>query len=91
MFKNGDQIDEIEINSIKYKKTFLANFFNLRNSKLFKGKEHSQNVTLDVQVTAKLKVLETIFDTFDIPDITMRNFEQRKITACLISPKKKIS
>lgn len=53
----------------------MANFFNLRNSKLFNGKDIGEKQKLDVSVTAKLKVLETIFDTFDIPDIAMRNFE----------------
>ena len=67
--------DEIEINGIHYKRSFMANFFNLRNSKLFKGKDNCSHQHLDVSITAKLKVLETIFDTFDIPDIAMRNFE----------------
>ena len=84
--------EEIEINGIKYKRSFMANFFNLRNSKLFKGKtQNCVHHNLDMSITARLKVLETIFDTFDIPDIAMRNFEQRKITAALTSPKKKIS
>lgn len=36
--KNDDMEETIEINEIKFNKTFMANFFNLRNSKLFTGK-----------------------------------------------------